>query len=712
MLRRALAALRSFIVTPTPAVRPANYRTFVSYNLGGVAAIGIHLCVVPIFAWVGATELLWLNLVSFALYGAALAANRRGHHATMIALCLLELAIHQTACVWSIGWGTRFQDYLMVYPAFPLFLQGRRLRVQLVLAGASVAVFLALFLGSQSATPRHALTPEVQTALSCFNITAVFGLLALFGFSFRHAAEAAETRLAETERRLSEERLFLLKAAVAAAQDVVVITDAEGRAVYVNPAFTALTGYSSAEVEGQTLGRLATDAHPEAYFARVWADVLAGRSWSGRVVNRRKDASLYTAASTFTPIRDEAGVVRHVVAISQDVTESERDRERLLQTEEQLRQAKKLEAIGTLAGGVAHDFNNLLTVILGSAAEVRALLPPDAPALEEIAEIEHAGERATALTRQLLAYGRKQILSPRILDPARVVRGIEKLLRRSVSEQVEFVLRLAPSVRTVEADEAQLGQVLLNLAVNANDAMAGGGTLVIQTEDSTLLEPTRVGTFIVPPGEYVLLSVSDTGHGIPPDVLPRVFEPFFTTQGVGRGTGLGLATVYGIVAQSGGHLTVESVVDVGTTFKVFFPARTLVAPSKTPASTTLRPRGTEGILLVEDDVAVRGVAVRMLTHCGYRVFEVPGGDAALAFLARHPGQVDLLLTDVMMPGMDGATLAGQVQAAYPHIKRLFMSGYPGEVISRHGTFVPGVNFISKPFSPDALATLVRRVLDA
>jgi two-component system cell cycle sensor histidine kinase/response regulator CckA len=711
VVRRAFAALRRFIVTPTPAVLPANYRTYVSYNLGGVAAIGIHLCVLPVFAWLGATELLWLNIVSFAVYAAALVANRRGHHATMIALCLLELSVHQAACVHVIGWGTGFQYYLLVYPAFPLFLQGRRLGVQLLLVGGSLAAFLGLLTWSRTAVPLHALSPVVQAGIADFNIISVFGLLGLFGFSFRHAAEAAEARLAATERRLSEERLFLLKAAVAAAQDIIVVTDPQGRVEYVNAAFTALTGYTRTEVEGRGLGHLVTETHPESFFAQLWETISAGRSWSGRIVSRRKDATQFTAAATFTPIRDETGVVRHVVAISQDVTESERNRERLLQTEEQLRQAKKLEALGTLAGGVAHDFNNLLTVILGSAAEVRAMLPPDAPVLEEIGEIEHAGERAAALTRQLLAYGRKQILSPRILDPNRVVRGIEKLLRRSVSEQVEFVLRLAPSVRTVEADEAQLGQVLLNLAVNANDAMARGGTLVIQTEDTTLLEPTRVGTFIVPPGAYVLLSMADTGHGIPPDVLPRVFEPFFTTKGVGRGTGLGLATVYGIVAQSGGHLTVESTVNVGTTFKVFFPAREQLAAGRTPASATERPRGTETILLVEDDPAVRAVAVRMLTHCGYRVLEASGGEAALEYLARHPGGVDLLLTDVMMPGMDGATLAGHVQAAHPRVKRLFMSGYPGDVISRHGTFEPGVNFVSKPFSPDALATLLRRVLD-
>ncbi len=705
-------ALERFVVVPTPPIEPGNYRTYVAFNVGALAACGIHLCILPLFWWLGATELLWLNLGSQLAYLGALVANRRGHHATMMAICLLELSVHQAACVHYLGWATGFQYYLLVYPAFALLLPGRRLALQLSLHAVAMGAFLGIYTWSLAHEPVHRIAPGVAAVVSYFNIVGLFTLLGLFGWNFRQAADAAEARLAVTERKLADDRLMLLKAAVAAAQDIIVITDERGDIEFVNRAFATATGHAESEVLGRNISLVYSGRHPPEFIDEMWQTLRAGRSWSGRFVNRRKSGELYTEAATITPIRDDAGAIRHYLSIKQDITEAERAEERLAETEEQLRQAKKMEAIGTLAGGIAHDFNNVLTVILGYAAALKETLPESDERLEDLEEIERAGERAAALTRQLLAYSRRQVLSPQLLDPNRVVREIERLLRRSVSERVELALRLSPSVRHVVADEAQLGQVLLNLAVNANDAMPNGGLLVVGTDGAALAEPTVLGQFTVPAGDYVVLSVSDTGEGIAPEAMARIFEPFFTTKAFGKGTGLGLATVYGIVAQSEGHLSVESRLGVGTTFKVFLPAREARAVESLPVQAPERPRGVETILLVEDDPAVRAVARRTLRSCGYRVVEASDGREAVDLLASSREHVELLVTDVMMPGIDGPSLAQELIGQYPDLAVIFMSGYPGEVIAKHGRFVPGENFLSKPFSADALAALVRKVLDS
>ena len=707
-----LESLRRLVLTPTPPIVPANYRTFVSLNLGTMTASVVHLCVLPLFWWLGAFELIWLNIFSQIAYVSALSVNRLGRHYTTIAIALVELSVHQAFCVKYIGWGTGFQYYLLVLPAMVFFLPAGRLASQLVLLVLSTAAFVSLLAWSRDLVPVHDVAPNVQAIIAYANIAVVFGLLGFFGFNYRRAAEVAEERLAATERKQAEDRLILLKAAVSAAHDIIIITDETGNIEFVNDAFTRIAGYSPAEAIGNNVRMLKSGKHSTSFYSEMWRTITSGNSWTGRMVNRRKSGELYTESSTITPIKGEDGTIQHYLAIKQDVTEAERAQERLARTEEQLRQAQKLEAIGTLAGGIAHDFNNLLTSILGSADFLRDGLPEGDSKLEDVDEIKKAGERAALLTRQLLAFSRKQVLSPKVLDLNQVIGGVERLLRRATSEQVEILFKLAPSADPVEADEAQIGQVLLNLVVNANDSMPQGGMLLIETENAHF--PVAVGfhEFTIPAGRYVVISVSDTGQGIEADLLHEVFEPFFTTKEVGKGTGLGLSTVYGIVKQSGGHVAVHSELDVGTTFRVYLPSTTQPRASIPSLSSLDLERGTETLLLVEDEPSVRSVILRMLRNCGYDVLEASNGQEALEVLDEHSGPVHLLFTDVMMPGIDGATLAARVTSTYPNTKVIFASGYPGEIIAKHGDFITGRNFLSKPFAPNELATLIRRVLDA
>ncbi|MBN9522390.1 response regulator [bacterium] len=378
---------------------------------------------------------------------------------------------------------------------------------------------------------------------------------------------------------------------------------------------------------------------------------------------------------------------------------------------DELHQAQKMEAVGQLAGGVAHDFNNLLTVINGYADLLLQGLPPGDPARELLGEIHKAGERSAGLTRQLLAFSRQQVLAPRVLDLNAVVADTASLLRRVIGEDVKLATAPGRGLWPVKADPGQVEQVLLNLAVNARDAMPTGGRLTIETADVELDESYAAGRPDARPGPHVLLAVSDTGHGMPPEVLARIFEPFFTTKGVGKGTGLGLATVYGIVKQSGGHVGVYSEVGVGTTFKVYLPRAESgpgggTAPPRPPAP----PRGTETVLVVEDEDAVRALTRHVLRHAGYVVVEA--ADAGAAARAAEGREIDLLVTDVVMPGLGGRELAERLRASRPGLKVLYLSGYTDDAVVRHGVLHERVHFLQKPFTPAALAWKVREALDA
>jgi signal transduction histidine kinase/DNA-binding response OmpR family regulator len=383
-----------------------------------------------------------------------------------------------------------------------------------------------------------------------------------------------------------------------------------------------------------------------------------------------------------------------------------RQRHRHAALEEQLRQAHKMEAVGRLAGGIAHDFNNLLAVILGYSEFMVKSLPASHPLHGDAEEIKTATERAASLTRQLLAFSRKQVIAPRPLDLNAVVRGGLRMLQRVIGEDIELVTRLDPDVRPVKADPGQLEQVLLNLAANARDAMPQGGQLSIET--ARIGGPARLG----PGEELALLTVTDTGCGMDRETCSHAFEPFFTTKEPGRGTGLGLATVYGIVEQHGGHIEVQSAPGRGATFRVYLPCVDGPVEGGDGAGAAVAPRGSETVLLVEDEVGLRALGRRILQRLGYTVLEAGDGRAALRLAQRHRGPIDLLLTDVILPQMTGVELARQLSALRPGMRLLFVSGYPGDALGRHGVAEAGGRVLSKPFSPALLGRTVRDVLDA
>jgi signal transduction histidine kinase/CheY-like chemotaxis protein len=378
--------------------------------------------------------------------------------------------------------------------------------------------------------------------------------------------------------------------------------------------------------------------------------------------------------------------------------------------EAQLQQAQKMEAIGRLAGGLAHDFNNLLTAIRGYSELASMDLPPRHPSRGNLDEVFKASDRAAALTRQLLAFSRRQILKPEVLDLNGIVSEIDKMLRRLIGEDIGLVTVLAPGLGRVRADRALLGQVLLNLAVNARDAMPEGGTLAVETANMDLDAAAARNHPGVQPGPYIVLSVSDTGTGMPPEVQEHIFEPFFTTKEPDKGTGLGLSMVYGIVSQSGGSIEVASEPDQGTTFRIFLPRVDESAQSATERASSGRvPAGVETILLVEDESTVRSFARIVLERCGYRVLEAGSGPEALALAARHPTAIDLLLTDVVMPEMNGRVLAERLADLRPNLRVLYMSGHTGTALIAPNN---GSQLVQKPFSHGVLAAKVREVLDA
>jgi two-component system cell cycle sensor histidine kinase/response regulator CckA len=478
----------------------------------------------------------------------------------------------------------------------------------------------------------------------------------------------------------------------------------DARYLRANAAFFRMFGYTPEDLPNLTVADVVYPEDREAVLAQY------GRVGQGETTSyeadrryRRKDGSPLWARVSVVAARDGTGLPKLVTAVVIDMT----DRKKL---EEQFRQAQKMEAVGRLAGGVAHDFNNLLTVINGYGQMLLERLPAGDPTRELVQEMTAAGERAAGLTAQLLAFSRKAILEPRLLDLNEVVTQSAKFLRRIIGEDVTLSTALAPSLSRVKADPTQLEQVLLNLAVNARDAMPGGGKLTIETHGVRLRDEDAALYPDLPPGHYVQLAVSDTGVGMTDEVKVRLFEPFFTTKEVGKGTGLGLSVVHGAVKQSGGRVDVYSEVGVGTTFKILLPA---VAAASTPASGLMRiaPKGAEVVLLVEDEDAVRKLARMGLEMQGYTVLEARGGADAIRIAQARSEPIHILVTDVVMPGMGGREVAETLRAKRPGLKVLYVSGYTDDAVVRHGIVEATDAFLQKPFTPLSLARKVRAVLD-
>jgi len=503
-----------------------------------------------------------------------------------------------------------------------------------------------------------------------------------------------------------DEREEYFRSLIEQAMDIIAVLDAEGALRYASPSVLPLLGYAPEDLVGLSIFAL---VHPDDVdeTLRVFSEGVA-TGQGGRLLElrlRHKDGTFRHLEAIGRYLLDDP-LVQGVVINARDVTER-----RAL--EQQFLQAQKMEAVGRLAGGVAHDFNNLLTAILGYADLLLYGLPTLSPLRPDLEEIRKAANRAGALTRQLLAFSRKQVLEMRVLDLNDLVADMDKMLRRLLGEDIDMLTNLGSALGAVRADAGQLEQVIVNLAVNARDAMPDGGRLTIETRNAELDDSYVREHVPVQPGRYVMLAVSDTGIGMSAETMAHVFEPFFTTKEPGKGTGLGLATVYGIVKQSGGYVGCysERGEGGGTTFKVYLP-RVDAPVDQFPARAALpRTVGSETILLVEDEAALRALTRRLLEKHGYMVLEAGTRDAALALAWEHVGPIHLLLADVVLPGVSGPTLAGELRARRAEVKVLFMSGYTEDAIVHRGVLAPNTAFITKPFAGDELAAKVREVLD-
>ncbi len=517
-----------------------------------------------------------------------------------------------------------------------------------------------------------------------------------------------ERRRAEEALRESEERYRTL---AETATDVIFILGADDTYRYINGFGAWLLGLQPQDMIGQK--RSAFFPSPVAgRQAAVMQKVLETGEPGYDENSISTPAGEVWLSTSLVPLKDQAGKVNAVMGIARDITERRRTEEAQAKLTEQLRQAQKMESIGRLAGGVAHDFNNLLTVIQGYCGLMQAQIPGESPLLENLEQIQRASVRAATLTRQLLAFSRKQVLAPTVLDLNSLVANLRQMLERLIGEDITLSTILQPGLWPTTADPGQIEQVIMNLVVNARDAMPAGGMLTIETHNIQLDEPYLKTHLEAPGGPCVLLVVTDTGCGMDESVRPHIFEPFFTTKEPGKGTGLGLATAYGIIKQSGGNITVYSEPGQGTTFKIYLPAnkKVVFSPAAAPTSPVIRG-GCETILLVEDEKIVRRLVRTILQDEGYTVLEAGHGDEALALSAQHPGPINLLLTDVVMPQMSGRELAEQIKTLRPQLKLLYMSGYTDDTVVRHGLLAAEVEYLSKPFSSHSLVSKVREVLD-
>jgi len=535
----------------------------------------------------------------------------------------------------------------------------------------------------------------------------------------RLAKEALQTAHDDLEVRVQQRTSELraqeefFRAVVETSPHAIFVKDSEGRYTLVNKAVADLYGRPAEEIIGMTEADFSDKPEEVRTFLqddRHVLETLTPKFIPDEQLTNPKTGEVRSFQTIKVPL-SLPGKAIQILGVATDITERKQAEQALEETEQQLRQSQKLEAVGRLAGGIAHDFNNLLTVIMGYTdllmeSELRAA------SREKLSEINKAAERASSLTRQLLAFSRKQVLAPEIINPNSLIEGTGKMLRRLIGEDIEVLTLLREDAGKINADPCQIEQVLINLVVNARDAMPRGGRITIETANVTLDDTYADLHLAVRPGPYVMLAVSDTGTGMDAKTRKQIFEPFFTTKEIGKGTGLGLSMVYGIVKQSNGNIWVYSEPGKGTTFKIYLPLikdDILHALSSVEAP-SLSERATETILLVEDEEMVRNLTVNILEGKGYRVLAARNGDEALAISGSHVGPIDMVLTDVVMPRMNGRQIAERISNLRPDIPVLYMSGYTDEAIVRHEVIEPGTNFLQKPFTTEGLASKVRDVL--
>ena len=497
-----------------------------------------------------------------------------------------------------------------------------------------------------------------------------------------------------------------LTTAIEQAGEAIAITDAKGIIQFVNAAFERMTGYSRKEAVGQNMRILKSGKQDGLFYRNLWSTISgSGKTWVGRLINKRKDGTLYTEGMTISPVCDASGLIINYVAIKRDITEN-------LRMAAQSQQAEKMEAVAQLAGGVAHDFNNMLGVIIGYTELVMSKIEPVLPVQAYLEEIVKAAKRSTDIIGKLLAFARRQSIAPTVLDLNDVVDNTLKTLKRLIGEDIELSWIPEANLWRVNMDPSQVDQIIANLLMNARDAIAGVGKITIETGKVTLDEVYCAGHLGAITGEFVMLAVSDDGCGMDKETLNRVFEPYFTTKGGTQETGLGLATVYGIVKQNNGYVTAYSEPDKGTTFKIYLPrhAADEDVESRREAAAEIPQSSGETVLVAEDEILILKLTGKVLEELGYNVLLANTPEKAIRLAKGHTGEIHLVVTDVIMPEMNGQELVKRLQSIHPNLKSLYMSGYTASVIARRKLLDEGALFLQKPFSKKELADKARIAL--
>ncbi len=509
-----------------------------------------------------------------------------------------------------------------------------------------------------------------------------------------------------TERMVVKQERNLLMLAIEQAAECIVITDTTGAIVYVNPIFEQLTGYTCKEAIGKNPRILKSNEHDKDFYETMWNTLLNGKTWKGTFVNKKKNGDIYSEEAVISPVHNNSGKITNYVAVKRDITDE-------LQQQDQLRQAQKLESIGTLTCGIAHDFNNMLMGIMGFSELALQKIEKTNPAHEWVEEVINIVNHSASLTRQLLTFSRKQEITPEELDINDATVKILKMLRRLISEEIQLVLKPSADISSVMMDPTQFDQILTNLCINSNDAINGTGEITIKTDNVTIGRNHHSTDTEVKPGEYALLTITDTGSGMNKKTVEHIFDPFFTTKEVGKGTGMGLATVYGIIKQNNGFVEVNSKPGSGTTIKIYLPIFETksknIIQTQTPDKIII---GNETILLVEDQKHILETLKIFLTNLGYTVLSTKSPNEALSIAKHHSDNISLLLTDVVMPGMSGFDLAKELSTQSQTMKALFISSYTNELHEKHADIKSKIRLLPKPVTQAKLADEIRLILDS